>query len=65
MHVYMITITFLTTFSIFLNGKKIESAFEEKDKASTPEIMLMRWGIWIVVLAVIVWGIHYGINSLI
>ena len=38
---------------------------EEKDKASTPEIMLMRWGIWIVVLAIIIWGIHYGINSLI
>ena len=37
---------------------------EEKDKASTPEIMLMRWGIWIVLLALIVWGIYSGINYL-
>ena len=37
----------------------------EKDKSATPEIMLIRWGIWIVILALIVWGIYSGINYLI
>lgn len=38
---------------------------KEKDKSATPEIMLIRWGIWIVILALIVWGIYSGINYLI
>ena len=38
---------------------------KEKDKSATPEIMLIRWDIWIVILALIVWGIYSGINYLI
>jgi len=38
---------------------------KEKDKSATPEIVLIRWGIWIVILALIVWGIYSGINYLI
>ena len=38
---------------------------EQKNKSASPEVMLFRWLLWIVISAVFVWIFSKGINYLI
>ena len=57
----LLFLIFTTLLAIYFNYFGVSP----KDRSSSPEVMLVRWIIWLVISGLVVWGLYSGVNYIV